>query len=57
MKKLTKVSLSIAAAAATVAAGAGVVSAWGPARTSFTMEKPANYVTFNSITKRDRCIN
>ena len=50
MKKLTKVSLSIAAVAATVAAGAGVVSAWGPARASFTMEHPANYVTFNSIT-------
>lgn len=50
MKKLTKVSLSVAAVAATVVAGAGVVSAWGPARASFTMEKPANYVTFNSIT-------
>lgn len=49
MKKLTKVSLGVAAAAAIVA-GAGVVSAWGPARTTFTMEKPANYVTFNSIT-------
>lgn len=50
MKKLTKVSLSVAAVAASVVAGAGVVSAWGPARASFTMEKPANYVTFNSIT-------
>lgn len=50
MKKLTKVSLGVAAAVATITAGAGVVSAWGPARASFTMEKPANYVTFNSIT-------
>ena len=24
--------------------------AWGPSRPTFTMEKPANYVTFNSIT-------
>lgn len=26
------------------------VSAWGPERTTFTMEKPATYPTFNSIT-------
>ena len=29
--------------------GAGVW-AWGPSRTTFTVEKPATYVTFNSIT-------
>ena len=26
------------------------VMAWGPARPSFTIEKPADYITFNSIT-------
>lgn len=26
------------------------IYAWGPSRTTFTMEKPATYVTFNSIT-------
>ena len=26
------------------------IQAWGPVRTKFTMEKPASYVTFNSIT-------
>ena len=26
------------------------VSAWGPERATFTMEKPATYPTFNSIT-------
>lgn len=29
---------------------AASVSAWGPERTTFTMEKPASYPTFNSIT-------
>ena len=31
------------------AIGAGVY-AWGPSRATFTMEKPADYITFNSIT-------
>ncbi len=31
-------------------AGVGSVSAWGPERTTFTMESPASYPTFNSIT-------
>lgn len=30
--------------------GVNAVNAWGPERTTFTMEKPASYVTFNSIT-------
>ena len=42
-------------AGAIVAAGlslitAAQVSAWGPERTTFTMEQPATYPTFNSIT-------
>lgn len=30
--------------------GVSAVNAWGPERTTFTMEKPASYVTFDSIT-------
>ena len=44
-----------AVAAGTLVAGLSLVtlnsvSAWGPDRTTFTMEKPATYPTFNSIT-------
>ena len=31
-------------------ASVGAVNAWGPERTTFTMDKPASYVTFDSIT-------
>ena len=31
-------------------AGATSVSAWGPERATFTMDNPATYPTFNSIT-------
>ena len=31
-------------------ASTGMASAWGPTRSTFTMETPATYVTFNSIT-------
>lgn len=31
-----------------------IASAWGPARSTFTMEEPANYVTFNSITNNPK---
>ena len=30
--------------------GVSAANAWGPERATFTMEKPASYVTFNSIT-------
>ncbi len=30
--------------------GVNAANAWGPERTTFTMEKPASYVTFDSIT-------
>ena len=30
--------------------GVSAANAWGPERTTFTMEKPASYVTFDSIT-------
>lgn len=29
---------------------AGAMHAWGPSRTTYTMERPADFVTFNSIT-------
>ena len=41
---------SVAAALGVSLLGATSVSAWGPDRTTFTMEKPATYPTFNSIT-------
>ena len=51
MKKLTKAGIGLGAVAAVTAASALVVFAWGPSdRATFTMEKPASYVTFNSIT-------
>ena len=51
MKKLTKAGIGLGAVAAVTAASALVVFAWGPSgRKTFTMEKPADYVTFNSIT-------
>ena len=30
--------------------GVNIANAWGPERATFTMDKPASYVTFNSIT-------
>lgn len=53
MMKLTKAGLGLAAAAAIATTGAGVASAWGPSRATFTMEKPASYITFNSITNNE----
>lgn len=51
MKKLTKAGIGLGAVAAVTAASALVVFAWGPSgRATFTMDKPASYVTFNSIT-------
>lgn len=55
MKKITnhKTKLGVLATAAALGfslAGFASVSAWGPERATFTMEKPATYPTFNSIT-------
>lgn len=52
MKKNLKLK-SFSAAVASLSFGlmlTSSVSAWGPERTTFTMEKPATYPTFNSIT-------
>ena len=50
MNKITKAGIGIAAVAAVAATGALVAFAWGPSRTTYTMAKPADHVTFNSIT-------
>ena len=51
MKKYQTIkTLSLAAALGFSFAGLASASAWGPERTTFTMEKPASYPTFNSIT-------
>ncbi len=52
LTKLRYVPKQFAIATAIMVAGASAVLtyAWGPSRTTFTMESPAPYVTFNSIT-------
>lgn len=45
----TRVSAVVAAGVALVGIG-GSVLAWGPDRPTYTIEKPADHVTFNSIT-------
>ena len=54
IKKITqKIPKSLMLATTVVAAGlisSAGASAWGPDRPTFTMEKPATYPTFNSIT-------
>ncbi len=55
MNKIMKAGAGAAAVAA-VAAGALLVSAqwgWGPDRATYTMQNPADHVTFNSITDND----
>ena len=47
VKKLTKLSLVAFAASLSFVAGA---NAWGPERQTFTMESPASYPIFNSVT-------
>lgn len=43
-------TLGVLAVAGLSLASVASVSAWGPERTTFTMEEPATYPTFNSIT-------
>ena len=56
MKRIikTKIGLSLLTLAIAVlglnALNSASVHAWGPQRPSFTMEEPASYPTFNSIT-------
>ena len=54
MNKIAKAGIGIAAVAAVAATGALVSFAWGPSRTTYTLEKPATKVTFNSITNNNK---
>lgn len=50
-QKANLLALALVTVAATTALTAAATLAWGPAeRSTFTIEKPAKYVTFNSIT-------
>ena len=53
-KKWPLVVGAVAAVVATALVPSASTWAWGPERTTFTMEHPANYVTFNSITNNNR---
>ena len=55
MKRLTSIGLGAAAVAVAVVSGFTLLAnAWGPSgRSTFTLEKPASYVTFNSITNNN----
>ena len=55
MNKIAKAGIGVAAVAA-VAAGALVISAYGPERQTYTMKEPADKVTFNSITDNDMLV-
>ena len=59
MKAITKIKQVLNSVPKRAAAICGLVAvvmvplaiyAWGPSRETFTIEKPATYVTFNSIT-------
>ncbi|MBO7657187.1 DUF11 domain-containing protein [Candidatus Saccharibacteria bacterium] len=50
IKNITKVIALFAVTFIAGLAGSASVSAWGPERPTFTMEEPATYPTFNSIT-------
>ena len=49
MKKTTKACLGFGAVTVIAATSALVAFAWGPSRTTYTMAKPADHITFNSI--------
>ena len=53
-KKWPLVVGAVAAVVATALVPSASTWAWGPERTTFTMEHPADYVTFNSITNNNR---
>jgi uncharacterized repeat protein (TIGR01451 family)/LPXTG-motif cell wall-anchored protein/prepilin-type processing-associated H-X9-DG protein len=54
MNKILKASTGVAAAAVITATSAISAFAWGPTRNTFTLEKPASYITFNSITNNNK---
>ena len=54
MHKLNKLGLASALAFAMLLAGATSVFAFGPERNTYTLEKPADHITFNSITNNNQ---
>ncbi len=54
MKKITKACFGFGAVAAIAGASALVAFAWGPNRTTYTLEKPADHIVFNSITNNNK---
>ena len=54
MKKTTKACLGFGAVAVIAATSALVAFAWGPSRTTYTMAKPADHITFNSIVDNNK---
>ena len=45
-----KIGLTVATVAAVIGLGGSVALAWGPDRPTYTLDAPADHVTFNSIT-------
>ena len=54
MKTIAKAGIGLAAVAAIAATGALVAFAWGPSRPTYTLEKPADHIVFNSITNNNK---
>ena len=54
MNKILKSSLGVAAAAVITVTSSISAFAWGPSRDTYTLEKPASKVIFNSITNNNK---
>ena len=54
MKNITKIASGLSALAFVATAIPASVYAWGPSRTTYTMEHPADRVVFNSITNNPK---
>ena len=52
--KVKKLSALIAAFLAAIILPASAIYAWGPDRETFTIQKPASFITFNSITNNPK---
>ena len=53
-KKITRLSALLAAFLGAIILPASLIYAWGPDRETFTIEKPATFVTLNSITNNPK---
>lgn len=52
--KLARISALIASFLVAIILPASMIYAWGPDRETFTIEKPASFITFNSITNNPK---